>query len=116
MTLYEMNQLGYANLSTMNKQEVRASAIKVADFLKSHDSKYYMMLNAEGRYYTLYVYKDVCHSPEKMAAEMIDVAQSLGNLKAIEIHDDMVEFWIENLSVCSMYAVFNYDQGVIEVE
>lgn len=114
MTLYEMNQMAYSKLSKMPKAEIQKAAKELEDFLIEHDSKYYMMLNADGRYYTVYVYNQE-HNAEKMASEMIDVAKTLGILKGIEVRDNMVEFWIQQDKICSMYAMFDYTQGVIEV-
>ena len=114
MTLYEMNQIAYNKLPKMPKAEIRRATEKLEQFLTEHDSKYYMMLNVDGRYYTVYTYNQE-HDVKKMAFEMIDVAKTLGILKGIEVQDDMVEFWIQQDKTCSMYAMFDYTQGVIEV-
>ncbi len=114
MTKYELNQIAYNQAPTMSKAEIRKATEQIKDFLNSHDSKYYMMLNVEGRYYTLYVYNQE-HDVEKMAAEMVDVAKTLGILKGIEIGENMIEFWIQKNKICEMYAVFDYSQGVIEI-
>lgn len=51
-----------------------------------------------------------------MAKEIIDIVKSFGKLKAVEIQDEMIEFWItEKDNICRMYAFFGYDKGVIEV-
>ena len=106
MTLYEMNQIAYNKLPKMS--------FVVFRWATKHDSKYYMMLNVDGRYYTVYTYNQE-HDVKKMAFEMIDVAKTLGVLKGIEVQDGMVEFWIQQDKTCSMYAMFDYTQGVIEV-
>ena len=114
MTLYEMNQIGYNQLPTMSKTQIQEATKELEQFLIKHDSKYYMMLNVDGRYYTLYTYNQE-HDVQKMAAEMVDVVKTLGFLKGIEVKENMVEFWIKNDGVCSMYGMFDYSKGVIEV-
>lgn len=114
MTLYEINQAAYSNLSKMTKADVQKAAEKLEEFLTKHDAKYYLMLNVEGRYYTMYTYNQE-HDVKKMAYEMIDVAKTLGFLKGIQVEKDMVEFWIQNGKTCEMYAMFDYTKGVIEV-
>ncbi len=114
MTLYEMNQMAYGKLSKMTKAEIEKATEQLEQFLTKHDSKYYMMLNVDGRYYTVYTYNQE-HDVKKMAYEMIDVAKTLGILKGIQVEEDMVEFWVQQDKACSMYAMFDYTRGVIEV-
>ena len=115
MTLYEMNQIAYNKLPKMPKAEIRRATEKLEQFLTEHDSKYYMMLNVDGRYYTVYTYNQE-HDIKKMAFEMIDVAKRTGITASLdEVENDMVEFWIQQDKTCSMYAMFDYTQGVIEV-
>lgn len=114
MTLYEMNQVAYNQIPKMPKAEIQKATEEIEQFLIKHDSKYYMMLNVDGRYYTVYTYNQE-HDVKKMAFEMMDVATTLGILKGIEVRDDMIEFWIKDNETCNMYAMFDYTQGVIEV-
>ena len=65
MTLYEMNQIAYNKLPKMPKTEIRRATEKLEQFLTKHDSKYYMMLNVDGRYYTVYTYNQE-HDVKKM--------------------------------------------------
>lgn len=118
MTLYELNQAGYAALPKMTKAELEQAEEKIVNYLKSNDSKYYMMINNEINYYTLYTYNSL-HDYEKMAKEMIDVAKTLGSIKGIELSDseEYIEFWIlDKKDMCRAYLMFNYEAGVIEIE
>lgn len=58
MTLYELNQAGYASLPKMTKAELDTAKEDIITFLRSHDSQYYMMLNHDNKYFTLFVYED----------------------------------------------------------
>lgn len=117
MTLYEMNQLAYAKLPEITKSEDLINKKNdLITFIESFDDKYFMMLNHEKRYFTLFV--NFRPLGVRLAEEMIDVGQSLGKLKGIEIDkkNNIAEFWIQGSdNICRMYAVFPYDKGVIEV-
>ena len=116
MNLYELNQAGYNSLPELKDDKLEEAEKKLYDYLISHDANYYMMLNHDKRYFTIFTYGKDKHVPHWMAEGMIDIAQSLGTLKSIEIAPNMAEFWItDENNVCNMYAVFPYDRGVIEI-
>lgn len=115
MNLYEFNKLGYASLPKMTKVEIEKAKEDILEFLSIHSSNYYMMLNHDQKYFTVFTYKDKRIEREKMAEEMISVAKSLGTLKSIEVNGDILEFWIQHDKECIMYATFEYEKGVIEV-
>lgn len=116
MTLYELNQAGYASLPNMTYGEITKIKELITKFLNDHKSRYYAMINNDKRYFTVFAYKKDQNST-KLASEIVDVAKTLGNIKAIEVEDDMVEFWIMPFSEkeCVMFALFDYKKGVIEV-
>lgn len=114
MTLYELNQAGYASLPKMTKAELDIAKENIITFLKSHNSQYYMMLNHDNKYFTLFVYENNI-DVEKMAREIISVSRSLGEIKSIEVNGDIIEIWILYEGKCDMYALFDYAKGVIQV-
>lgn len=117
MNLYELNQAGYASLPNMTSKAKRKAKNNIFAFLEKNNlSKYFMILNNEIRYYTVYTYANNYYKPDEMAEEMMSVMEELGSLKSVEVTDNMVEFWITGKDgVCRMYACFPYDRGVIEV-
>ena len=118
MTLYEMNQAGYASISAMTNSEIETAIIKdILEYLNAHPSKYYMLLNNDEHYYTLFVRKSVVCTAKGLADEIIDVVKTLGQLKGIEYNQEQeyVEFWISNSDQTIMFALFDYEKGVIEV-
>lgn len=117
MTLYEVNQQAYSQLPTLSETQIKDKTKELTKFLEETDAEYYMMLEPTGRYYTIYTYGKVKRYA-RLAEEIIGIAQTLGEIKAIEMEKDKVEFWIskENVSVCKMFALFDYDEGVIKVE
>lgn len=116
MTLYELNQAGYNSLPELKDDRLHEAEKKLYDYLITYDANYYMMLNHDKKYFTIFTYKKDTHIQTWMVDVMIDIARSLGTLKSIEIAPNMVEFWItDEFGICNMYAMFPYDQGVIEV-
>lgn len=114
MNLYEFNQAGYNSLPKMTSVEIHKKLEQIKEFLHDNDGEYFMLVCNELKYYTLFHSTHVDWIRE-LIQEMIGVVKSLGTLKAIEINDSMIEFWVEKNGECHMYAFFNYDRGVIEV-
>ena len=114
MTLYELNQAGYASLPKMTKAELEKAKRNIITFLDSNNSRYYMMLNHDNKYFTLFTYENDVNK-NKMASEIISVSKTLGEIKAIEINGDIIEIWILYEGKCDMYAFFDYAKGVIQV-
>ena len=59
MKMYDFNQSLYSslpNISDTEKEEVKKIII---DYLEHNPSKYYMMLNNESHYYTVYSFLEV---------------------------------------------------------
>lgn len=115
MILYELNQSGYANLPKMTKAEIQKAkeSFQEADIIAS---KYFALICNELRYYTLFCNKRNCpYWHEQVFDEVVSLLQELGELKSIEVNEQMVEFWVAKDGECHMYALFNYDRGVIEL-
>ncbi|MCM1219542.1 MAG: hypothetical protein NC548_34105 [Lachnospiraceae bacterium] len=117
MQLSELNQYGYSALPDMT--EFDTAKKEVAQYLQDHPADHYLFVNFARRSVTMfersfYGTKDAVYT----AKEMINLARTFGQVKAIEVANDggMVEFWIlEPDEVCRMYALFDYDQGVIKI-
>ena len=119
MTLYEINKQAYNKLPDMSAQETHAKRDLVEEFLKTHPAEYYMCLNNENRYYTIYTHNNNDdRNYKKMAYEIIEIMAELGGIKDIDLtpSGDAVEFWVnyENIDVCVCY-LFPYDKGVVKV-
>lgn len=119
MTLYEINQAAYKSLSPLTNEQLDEQEKKLSEHLRTHMSKYYMMLCNEKRYYTLYTW-DSHHSfyknTDKMAWEIMSITKSIGAIKGIEfLENGAVEFWVEADEECHVYYLFDYERGVVEV-
>lgn len=73
-----------------------------------------MLLNNESRYYTVFTYQSE-QNQSKMISEIISIAKELGEIKAIEVNEDHLEFWIMSDKICRMYVLLDYQKGVVEV-
>lgn len=117
MKLYELNQSGYYSLPKMTKAEIETAKEKIDKFLLDNIGGFFMLLCNELHYYTILYLANINFDTKKeMIDELFQLLQQLGTLKAVEVNDSMVEFWVSNGDECHMYAFFNYDQGVIKYE
>ena len=114
MNLYEFNQAGYRSLPTMTDKQLEQAKNVIIQYLTTFDGEYYMLLNNENRYYTLFTYNKN-HKYFSMTQEILSIASELGELKAVERNGNVVEFWISDNDNCHMYVLLSYDQGVIKV-
>lgn len=118
MTLYELNKAGYLSLPTLNELELYSYQQKVLEFINDKKAKYFMLLNHDIRYFTLFSHINEDKDNKYVAKEVMDIARSLGDIKSIELSNDTnaIEFWIVDYTgECNLYIFFNYDQGVIEI-
>lgn len=126
VSLYEMNRPLYAKLDTLTEQELSDKEKELTAFLQKANATYYMMLDPYGNYYTVYVSKKAGNEAA-LAFEIIDVTKTLGDIKSIEVEEDKVELWVLppeekkykpdlQAAKCKLYVLFDYTQGVIEVE
>ena len=117
MNMYEFNKIGYAGVPSLTHPEIAQYQDKIEQFLKSHQSKYFMLLNNESKYYTLFTFTKNYYF-YSMARELISVVLELGEIKSIEFTEDgqAIEFWIFANGECKVYYFFNYERGVIEID
>lgn len=126
MTLYEMNQAGYAAMPKMAKTKIESAKSKISDWLteilRIYDSEtniYFMLLNNESHYYTIFNWQAFGGGDDQnLAHEIFSIVKDLGTLKSIEPTKtgDAWEFWITSSdAVTRMYLLFDYTRGVIEV-
>lgn len=112
---YDFEKMGYSSLPAMTDEELEKSKKFICNFLKTHPSSYYMMLNNESRYYTLYTFTDT-YLFKTMTDEIIDIVKALGPIKSIETAEDgnALEFWIDYDGI-KVFYFFDYAKGVVEI-
>jgi len=116
MNMYEMNKIGYAGLPEMTVEEIQQSIPMIRQFLSNNPSNYYMLLNNECKYYTVFKFVKE-YKFKEMAAEIISIVLPLGKIKSIELAEggQAMEFWIDYDDECRVFYLFDYERGVIEV-
>ena len=124
MTLYELNQAGYAAMPKMAKSKVEASKRDIEFWLADVSTNYeggniyFILLNNDLHYYTLFNWReDQGGTIYDLATEIFSIIKDLGTLKSIELNDNGAwEFWITSPdATTNAYYLFDYTRGVIEV-
>lgn len=117
MKMYDFNQSLYSSLPNIFDTEKEEAKKIIIDYLDHNPSKYYMMLNNESHYYTVYTFPHGFYF-DKMTEEIMSIAEELGEIKAIHPAPDnqAIEFWIKTDDECRVYYLFNYENGVIEID
>ncbi len=113
MNLYEANQAMYQNVPPIT--DMHGVWKQIRDYLKAHPSKYYLMLSNERRYYTLYTFKEE-YKFSDMADNILEITKQLGEFKDVTVNDNgALEFWIMYEGYPTMFVLFDYTRGVVEV-
>lgn len=95
-------------------EDFTESKEKIKNFYINENYKYYMLLNNDIRYYTLFHRFEL--NNETMEDVIIECLQDLGVIKMIDNDTDKIECWIdsEEYGTIVLY-LFPYDRGVVEV-
>lgn len=114
MTVYELNKGMYTNVPPMKE---KAAKKIILEFFKEHEEiEYYMMLNHDIHYFTLFhtvkvnPAKALCNEVYSIAAELGDIVDVINNQDT-----KMLELWIRYDKEPIMFGLFDYDRGVVEV-
>lgn len=92
---------------------------RVINFLKKNPSDYYMLLNNDIHYYTIFENVSKESNYERLADEVISLIKGIGDPVDISFEqEDMLTFWVrpEGATTANHYVLFNYDWGVIRVD
>lgn len=116
-TIYDMNKQVCAQLPELTESETENAKSLIASFIDFHkrnsDEKYYMLLNHEVRYFTLF--HDLNWSePKEIAEQIYEIAVDLGKVKSVQYMDktnSAIEIWVDD----KMYLLFPYTRGVVEI-
>ena len=100
----------------MTDEQINEAKNTIKNFI-TENSHFWMLLNNEKRYYTIFWLSDhrnISLDP-RIEDEVIECLKELGTIKSIEQVDDAIEAWIidKNDSEAYAYYLFNYDKGVV---
>lgn len=122
MNIYEVNKGLYLNVPPMEEEPIKKV---ILDFLQGHESCYYLMLNHDIHYYTMFHAntfnideKTFVLVIDKMVDEIYSIIADLGPVVDIINNQEtaMLEIWIKYDGDPMMFGLFDYTRGVVEVE
>lgn len=118
-TLYEINKVAHQALPNLTKEELNNSANYIKTFFEERtpDAQYWLLLSNENRYYTIFHKNEDSFSFDNLTAEVLSIVSELGGVKNIsrDTTDTALGFWVEYNGTCSLFLLFDYTMGVIEV-
>lgn len=114
---YELMKTAVIQLSDYNQAQIEQAKNKIIKFREQNPAQYYMMLNRDYNYYTLFNYdKNNTNPKDKFEEAVMDCILVQGKVKAVDFKDktDKIEFWVQtDEETCSVGYVFPYDEGVV---
>lgn len=118
MTIYELNQGLYSNpnIVPMTSSNVRTV---IKEYLENHLAKFYLMLNHDMHYYTVFYFEDKNRGVLNRCVQTIwNLVHDLGDVMDALINPDngMLEFWIKRPDgQVLMFGFFEYERGVVKL-
>lgn len=118
MNQYDLYKTTVVQLPTLNMAQIEQAKGDIVRFREEHSNIYYMMLNRDINYYTLFVYDENNNIKEdKFENAVVDCIKAQGEIKAISYQEDnnAIEFWVKTSDdACSVGYLFGYDEGVVK--
>ena len=118
MSLYEINQSLISQLPPYDEEKVDdlIERINHWDLDKNCRVTYYMMLNNDKHYYTIFKYEDKATHTDfnTLGKGVVVLLKEMGyTIMSDEIYDDHCEIWVKDDIETVAYLLFPYDQGVV---
>lgn len=120
-TLYDANKaLIKQTEKPLSPSKLREKKVLISQFCRQTNNEYYMLLNNELKYYSLFKVKDKSYVHyDKIAEETIDIFQTDFDAPIYVIDKDeiggAIEVWVEIDKEMYMFLLFPYDMGLITV-
>ena len=114
MTTYDINKQIYEKREALDDYALTCGEAVLAKYIKETDAEFYMLLNHEFRYFTLFETKHDDLIPA--AREVLNVLAYFDDVKAIERVENGVEIWATYEGQIGMFLFFEYDKGVIKCQ
>lgn len=115
MNLYEFNKNLYKSVPAMSASNVQTV---IKEYLEKYPSSFYLMLNHDKHYYTVFHVEDIDHMITNKSVHTIwSIVRELGEVVDAMIGDNgMLEFWIrQDPETILMFGFFNYERGVVKL-
>ena len=117
VSLYDVNKMAMLNMPDLTEEQIDEAKKMIANFV-SRDSTFWMLLNNEKRYYTVFqlTKNKAIILIKNIEDEVIDCLQEIGTIRSIEqVDENTIEAWVIDKMDSEAYAyyLFNYDKGVV---
>lgn len=115
INLYDINQTVISQMSDLSEEILIQKKKLIRDYFVDTNGKYYMLLNRDNNYYTLFNINPDSDEPDPAADIVVECLTNLGTIKSIE--DDSgqaIEIWTCRDNTASISYLFKYDLGVVE--
>lgn len=117
--LYELNQSAMTAAPAMETGAIETAKEKIADFVAAQASRYFMLLNKERSYYTVFVTgydTGTDFNYPKIEDEVIECLEGQGIIKDIDNVENGIECWVTAGDNSYVYYLFDYQGGVIKCQ
>lgn len=115
VTLYEINQMAVQQLEPLTEEQVEEAKKYFRSLTQKFESKYFMLLCRDLNYYTVFVMEN--ENTPNFEDEVTECLRTLGEIKSVEIYDELIECWITDAeNVAHVAYLFDYSKGVIECQ
>jgi hypothetical protein len=123
VSMYDFNRANMGKLPLLDEEGIEGAKNVVRKFLtRQTENFYYMLLNHENRYFTLFEFTHNIKSDGRINTMADDVIECMLNcgFGIIDINEDEIgmalEVWVKDIETeaVHMYLLFPYDFGVIK--
>lgn len=123
VSMYDFNRANMGKLPLLDEEGIEGAKNVVRKFLtRQAENFYYMLLNHENRYFTLFEFTHNIKSDGRINTMADDVIECMLNcgFGIIDINEDEIgmalEVWVKDIETeaVHMYLLFPYDFGVIK--
>lgn len=123
VSMYDFNRANMGKLPLLDEEGIEGAKNVVRKFLtRQTENFYYMLLNHENRYFTLFEFTHNIKSDDRINTMADDVIECMLNcgFGIIDINEDEIgmalEVWVKDIETeaVHMYLLFPYDFGVIK--
>ena len=114
-TIYDMNKMYYNSLPKMKTSDIKEKSALFADYMKHKANQYYIFMNNELRYFTLFT--EGTNETRSFISKLQSCLQALrADVLSIELSENgqAIEIWVRIDKTVYMFPFFAYDMGVVK--
>lgn len=115
MSLYDMNKQIMFQMPELDEEKIVAAKNLIKEYDITFESKYYMLLCNEYKYYTIFN----CEKQNKETLEdvVFECLNNVGQVVSIDKTEDnaAIEIWVKLEKEAKVFYLFDYNKGVVEL-